>query len=109
MSATQSCGDSVLEKCRRNRRIVRLPPGITHEVGDEREILINQNAAVYHQRAMRRKCFMQGHSEASVTLKTAQDVNSLEMCHLYATESLPDKIRLVKLCAKVIQKFLRHY
>jgi len=48
-----------------------------YEGGDGHEILINQNAVVYHQRKMRRKCFMQGHSEANVTLKTAQDVNSL--------------------------------
>lgn len=45
--------------------------------GDGLEILIKQNAAVYHQRGMRKKCFTQGHSEANVTLKTAQDVNSL--------------------------------
>lgn len=48
-----------------------------YEGGDEHEILINQNAAVYHESEMRGKCFMQGHSEANVTLKTAHDVNSV--------------------------------
>lgn len=65
------------ERWDQNRRVVKLPPDITYEWEDEHEILINQNAAVYHESEMRGKCFMQGHSEANVTLKTAHDVNSL--------------------------------
>lgn len=69
--------ESCLRDGERNGRVVKLPPDITYEQGDEHEILINQNAAVYHESEMRGKCFTQGHSEANVTLKTAHDVNSL--------------------------------
>lgn len=55
----------------KNLCVVKLPPGIMYECEDEHEILINQNAAVYHQSETRRKCFMQGHSEANVTLKNS--------------------------------------